>query len=162
MPTSLFPRFADNIDGARCIGGQNQRMRLRTFEQLLALLDAGGALCLRVEIEIERTARLFLRVRTLTRHHRLDSDDGLLAQRSCAPSRRPLSAFRTDSRGNRELAKPAWQPPFMNACSLHALYMIESAAAKKAFFPGNDPPRTKKAKTLTSASPYPTCFFIMG
>ena len=85
MLTSLFPRFADNIDGARCIGGQNQRMRLRAFEQLLALLDAGGALCLRVEIEIERTARLSLRVRTLTRHHRLDSDDGLLRNAPVLP-----------------------------------------------------------------------------
>lgn len=49
----------------------------------------------------------------------------------------------------------------MNACSLHALYMIESAVAKNALFPGNDPPRTKSENASVSF-PYPTCFFIMG
>lgn len=50
----------------------------------------------------------------------------------------------------------------MNACSLHALYMIESAVAKNAFFPGNDPPWTKKGENASVSFPYPTCFFIMG
>ena len=50
----------------------------------------------------------------------------------------------------------------MNACSLHALYMIESAAAKNAFLPGNDPPRTKNGENASVSFPYPTCFFIMG
>lgn len=50
----------------------------------------------------------------------------------------------------------------MNACSLHALYMIESAVAKNAIFPGIDPPRTKKGENASVSFPYPTCFFIMG
>lgn len=50
----------------------------------------------------------------------------------------------------------------MNACTLHALYMIESAAAKNAFFPGNDPPWTKNGENASASFPYPTCFFIMG
>lgn len=50
----------------------------------------------------------------------------------------------------------------MNACSLHALYMIESAVAKNALFPGNDPPWTKNGKNASASFPYPTCFFIMG
>lgn len=50
----------------------------------------------------------------------------------------------------------------MNACSLHALYMIESAVAKNAFFPGIDPPRTKNSENASVSFPYPTCFFIMG
>lgn len=50
----------------------------------------------------------------------------------------------------------------MNACSLHALYMIESAVAKNAFFLGNDPPWTKNGENASVSFPYPTCFFIMG
>ena len=50
----------------------------------------------------------------------------------------------------------------MNACSLHALYMKESAVAKNAFFPGNDPPWTKNGENASISFPYPTCFFIMG
>ena len=51
----------------------------------------------------------------------------------------------------------------MNACSLHALYMIESAVAENAFFPGNDPrPWTKNGENASASFPYPTCFFIMG
>ena len=50
----------------------------------------------------------------------------------------------------------------MNACSLHALYMIESAAAKNAFFPGNDSPWTKNGENASVSFPYPTCFFIIG
>ncbi len=49
----------------------------------------------------------------------------------------------------------------MNACSLHALYMIESVAAKNAFFHGNDPP-WKNGENASVSFPYPTCFFIMG
>lgn len=40
--------------------------------------------------------------------------------------------------------------------------MIESAAAKKAFFPGNDPPRKKNGENASVSFPYPTRFFIMG
>ena len=50
----------------------------------------------------------------------------------------------------------------MNACSLHALYMKESAVAENAFFPGNDPPWTKNGKYASAGFPYPTRFFIMG
>lgn len=50
----------------------------------------------------------------------------------------------------------------MNACSLHALYMKESAVAKNALFPGIDPPRTKNGENASASFPYPTCFFIMG
>lgn len=50
----------------------------------------------------------------------------------------------------------------MNACSLHALYMIESAVAKNALFPGIDPPRKKNGENASVSFPYPTCFFIMG
>lgn len=50
----------------------------------------------------------------------------------------------------------------MNACSLHALYMIESAAAKNAFFPGIDPPWKKNGENASVSFPYPTCFSIMG
>lgn len=50
----------------------------------------------------------------------------------------------------------------MNACSLHALYMIESAVAKNALFPRIDPPWTKNGENAGVSFPYPTCFFIMG
>lgn len=50
----------------------------------------------------------------------------------------------------------------MNACSLHALYMIESAAAKNAFFPRKRPAADKKGENASVSFPYPTCFFIMG
>ena len=50
----------------------------------------------------------------------------------------------------------------MNACSLHALYMIESAAAKNAPLPRKRPAVDKNGENASVNFPYPTCFFIMG
>lgn len=53
----------------------------------------------------------------------------------------------------------------MNACSLHALYMKESAVAKNARGHGMravDVPWTKNGENASVSFPYPTCFFIMG
>ena len=50
----------------------------------------------------------------------------------------------------------------MNACSLHALYMKESAVAENAFLPETAPSWTKNGENVSAGFPYPTCFFIMG